>query len=218
MRPLWTANKALDKITALTFTKDGRKLIVGLLHGQLVIYQIEKKKLNYCTTIDCKNRKGKFKAGRKITGLTFLSLNELLVTTCDSRLRLIDLTDYQQIFKYKGHSNTSLPMCASSDNNNTHIICGSEDGNVYIWNKVSTYVPSINPIFTLFKKDRNGSIEFFKPFQEKKMAVTCALFLPMNVMKPTMQKFGLYDIIVGSVFIACGMNGHMRIFVNRLKA
>jgi len=35
-----------------------------------------------------------------------------------------------------------------------YVICGSEDGNVYIWNRVNQYVPAINPMY--FKNSRNS--------------------------------------------------------------
>jgi len=38
-------------------------------------------------------------------------------------------------------------MCAKMSENREYIISGSEDGNVYVWNLISKYVPSINPMY-----------------------------------------------------------------------
>lgn len=37
-------------------------------------------------------------------------------------------------------------MAAMMGEDEEYVICGSEDGKVYIWNKVSRYVPTINPL------------------------------------------------------------------------
>ena len=67
-------------------------------------------RLNYVTRIDCKNRRGKFSSGRKVSGVRFLNSNEVLISTNDSRLRLFNLEDYIQKYKYKGHKNENLQI------------------------------------------------------------------------------------------------------------
>jgi len=59
-----------DHITALCFSHEGERLVVGLATGQCVIYSCDLLgKINYITRIDCKNRRGKFSAGRKVSGV-----------------------------------------------------------------------------------------------------------------------------------------------------
>ena len=41
-------------------------------------------------SISCKNDRGKFSKGRKVTGIEFLSSTIAMVTTNDSRIRFID--------------------------------------------------------------------------------------------------------------------------------
>ena len=55
------------------------------------------------------------KRGRKVTGLEFVnnSGNQLLVTTNDSRIRLINMEDFSMSFKYKGLANKSCQIRAS---------------------------------------------------------------------------------------------------------
>jgi len=50
-----------------------------------------KNRLNYITLINCKNGQGQYSDGRKVTGIYFRNDSEALVTTADSRLRLLSL-------------------------------------------------------------------------------------------------------------------------------
>ena len=61
------------------------------------------------TRVDCRNRRGKFSAGRKVSGIAFLNKQEFLISTNDSRLRVYNLADVNRIkYKYKGHKNENL--------------------------------------------------------------------------------------------------------------
>jgi hypothetical protein len=40
--------------------------------------------------VTCKNRRGKFSNGRKVTGIDFLSANIAMISTNDSRIRFVD--------------------------------------------------------------------------------------------------------------------------------
>jgi WD40 repeat protein len=93
------------------------------------------KNLNYKSRIDCKNRQGKYSAGRKVAGISFLDNLEFLVSTNDSRLRLYSVLDCMQQVKFKGHLNDTLPMVASMDGKGEVLCSGSEDGFVYFWDR-----------------------------------------------------------------------------------
>ena len=59
----------------------------------------------FCGKVDCRNRRGKSSKGRKVTGFHFINNGEdLLVTTNDSRLRLIHMDDFSflQFSMYPG--------------------------------------------------------------------------------------------------------------------
>jgi uncharacterized protein YuzE len=43
------------------------------------------------SVINCKNRYGKYSDGRKVMGIQFINNSEALITTADSRLRIINL-------------------------------------------------------------------------------------------------------------------------------
>ena len=57
-------------ITSVAFSPDGGYVAAGLFQGQVFFYHTEG--LRYHTQIECRNRRGKFKAGRKVTGLQFM--------------------------------------------------------------------------------------------------------------------------------------------------
>ena len=48
-------------------------------------------RLNYISVINCKNRYGKYSKGRKVTGIYSTNNSEALITTADSRIRLLNL-------------------------------------------------------------------------------------------------------------------------------
>jgi hypothetical protein len=54
------------------------------------------------------------KKGRKVTGLVFTDGGtDLLVSTNDSRCRLVHLDDYSMVFKYKGLVNKNVHIHGS---------------------------------------------------------------------------------------------------------
>jgi len=83
--------KSSDVITSLKFSPDAKKLLVGLYKGQCLVYSLDNFKLSYVSVVNCRNRYGEFSGGRKVTGIQFLNNSEALITTADSRLRIINL-------------------------------------------------------------------------------------------------------------------------------
>jgi len=152
----------------------GRKLVVGFASGQCSLYTCDDLgRLNYSTRIDCKNRRGKFSNGRRVSGVRFLGQgNEILISTNDSRLRLFNLDDYTQKYKYKGHKCENLPIEAnvSPDPTMDYIVSGSEDGYVYLWDCICDQTLSTSKQKRLArekgggvfnKKDRIKAYEYF---------------------------------------------------------
>ena len=77
-------------ITAATFSPNGQLAVAGLYNGQCVFYSTDVRHydsacserftqrslpcvqgLKYFTQVECKNRHGKFRKGKKVTGLQF---------------------------------------------------------------------------------------------------------------------------------------------------
>eukprot|EP00826_Nyctotherus_ovalis_P023291 TRINITY_DN178_c0_g2_i11.p1 TRINITY_DN178_c0_g2~~TRINITY_DN178_c0_g2_i11.p1 ORF type:complete len:187 (+),score=43.85 TRINITY_DN178_c0_g2_i11:601-1161(+) len=163
----------------MRFSPDGEKLLVGSFKGKCFIYSLDNSGLHYTSVMTCKNRYGRYSGGRKVVGIHFISNSEVLITTADSRLRLMNLDDFSQRYKYKGHVNTQVQMAATMGEE--HVICGSEDGKVCVWNKTSKYIPSINPKLLGRSATHNDSFEYFQPFGG--VMVTNALFVPSKVLE-----------------------------------
>jgi len=83
--------KTPDIITSVRFSPDGTKLIAGLFKGQCSIFSLKNNTLSYYSVVTCRNQYGEFSNGRKVTGIYFLSNSEALVTTADSRLKIINI-------------------------------------------------------------------------------------------------------------------------------
>mmetsp|Transcript_29502 Transcript_29502/g.53521 ORF Transcript_29502/g.53521 Transcript_29502/m.53521 type:complete len:1028 (-) Transcript_29502:86-3169(-) len=62
--------QAPDAITAARFTPDGKYAVAGLFRGQVYFYDTNG--LKYYTQIACRNRSGKHRAGKKVTGISFV--------------------------------------------------------------------------------------------------------------------------------------------------
>uniref|UniRef100_A0A0N5AIB0 WD repeat-containing protein 44 n=1 Tax=Syphacia muris TaxID=451379 RepID=A0A0N5AIB0_9BILA len=116
-------------VTAMTFVKNGKFAVVGTVDGRCIFYSTDQ--LKYFTTIDVpSSRKNPHK--RKVMGLSVHG-DKLLVTSDDSRIRMYDLRDMALTCIFKGavHDNARIQAAFSPDGK--HIVCGSEDNNIYVW-------------------------------------------------------------------------------------
>lgn len=72
------SQQAKDHITAVSISPDGVRVVIGLNNGQLVVCAYDNQKLNYITSIECKNRMGKYSKGTKVTSVLFLDNTDIL--------------------------------------------------------------------------------------------------------------------------------------------
>lgn len=132
-----------DLVTALAVNAEAGLTAVGLRNGVCMIYEtVQGGKLRFNGQVDCRNRKGRKASGRKVTGIAFFE-DAILVTTNDSRMRLINLQNFSTRQKYKGARNEHAPIRASFSSSFAHVISGSDTGQVYIWNVYSAHVPLV---------------------------------------------------------------------------
>ena len=166
-----------DMVTTTTFSPDGKKAVIGSYKGKCRFYSIEDNRFEYITQIDVKNARGKNSRGKKITGLTYMPGVDrfLLVTSNDSRIRMYD--GFTLCCKYKGHRNATSQIASDFSPGGGFVACGSEDGCVYIWSTINTFIPSVNPFYTGYRKDKNSSFESFTAHSD---IVTNAIFAPQN--------------------------------------
>ena len=115
---------------------------------------------------------------RKITDMQFLTKNEILVTTNDNRIRILNVYDGSVIQKFRGHKNTEGMLRCTYCENYDIIISPSEDKYIYLWNikknkkekKVQKTDKKLN--------QKIHNYEYFKPiYSERKEYCTQCLFV-----------------------------------------
>ncbi|KAJ4980999.1 hypothetical protein NE237_031836 [Protea cynaroides] len=134
-------NDLHEMVTAASYTPDGQGALVGSYKGSCRIYNTSENKLLQKGQIDLQNKKKKSHL-KKITGFQFApgSSSEILITSADSRIRVIE--DVVLVRKFKGFRNTSSQISASLTANGKYVVCASEDSHVYVWKHEGDSRPS----------------------------------------------------------------------------
>ncbi|EOA19973.1 hypothetical protein CARUB_v10000233mg [Capsella rubella] len=129
-KPLCSFTGHLDDVLDLSWSRS-QAAFVGSINGNCRLYSAEDCKLDQTNHIDLQNKK-KAQA-KKITAFQFSPINpsEVLVTSADSRIRILDGTELVQ--KFRGFKNINSQMTASYTVDAKHIVCASEDSQVYVW-------------------------------------------------------------------------------------
>lgn len=63
--------------------------------------------------------------------------NCILASCLDSGLRLLDKSTGELLNQYRGHQNTQYRVDAAFSNTDGEVLCGSDDGKVYVWDLVN---------------------------------------------------------------------------------
>ncbi|KAG6603658.1 WD repeat-containing protein 44 [Cucurbita argyrosperma subsp. argyrosperma] len=122
-----------EMVTAACYTPDAQGAIIGSHKGICRTYTIEDSKLEQKHQVDVQSKK---KAqGKKITGFQFVpgSPTEVLVTSADSRIRILEGTEITQ--RFRGFRNTNSQLTASFSQDGKYVICASEDSQVFVWRR-----------------------------------------------------------------------------------
>ncbi|KAK1439590.1 hypothetical protein QVD17_05410 [Tagetes erecta] len=125
-------NDLHEMVTAACYTPDGQAALVGSYKGSCRLYNTTENRLQQKSQINLQNKKKK-PHHKKITGFQFApgSTSEVLITSADSRIRVVDGVDL--VHKFKGFRNTNSQISAYVAANGRYVVCASEDSNVYIW-------------------------------------------------------------------------------------
>src|SRR5690606_21922882 len=103
----------------------------------------------------------------------------LLITSNDSRVRIYNLSDRTLATKLKGYENSCSQISATFSDDGRHVITGSEDKRVYIWDvatQTSTPLPD-----TTHTIDPNSSKKTpCEYFEAASTIVTAAIFAPSS--------------------------------------
>ncbi|GAB2230751.1 hypothetical protein Droror1_Dr00015037 [Drosera rotundifolia] len=126
-------NDLHEMVTAACYTPDGQGALVGTYKGSCRLYNTSENKLQQKDQINLQNKKKKAHL-KKITGFQFApgSSSEVLITSADSRIRVIDNVDLVHMFK--GFRNTNSQISAAISTNGKYVVSASEDSHVYFWN------------------------------------------------------------------------------------
>ncbi|GLT69368.1 hypothetical protein SLA2020_415250 [Shorea laevis] len=134
-------NDLHEMVTAACYTPDGQGALVGSYKGSCHLYDASEHKLQQKCQINLQNKKKKAHQ-KKITGFQFKpgSSSEVLITSGDSRIRVVDGVDL--VHKFKGFRNTNSQISGSLTANGKYVVSASEDSHVYIWKHEAESRPS----------------------------------------------------------------------------
>ncbi|KAK7389423.1 hypothetical protein VNO78_24455 [Psophocarpus tetragonolobus] len=120
-----------EMVTAVSYTPDGRGALVGTHKGVCLTYDTKDCVLTQTGTIEIRHKKKSHL--RKITGFQFVpgKPSEVLITSSDSRIRLLDGSEIVQ--KFRGFRNANSQIAASFSSDGRYIVSASEDSQVYVW-------------------------------------------------------------------------------------
>ena len=156
---LWTTVKTMP--SSIAFSPDAQQIAVGRSDGVVSLYYTDG--LRFRTDVEVRNRRGRLSGGRKVSGIQFAADGaHMLISTNDSRLRLLRMDDLRCVMKYAGPTLWHTQIHASFDAAGERVICGSEDTGVFVWRTFHDgYTPMINPVYTGYRYDKNKSYESF---------------------------------------------------------
>ncbi|XP_031252605.1 WD repeat-containing protein 44-like [Pistacia vera] len=122
-----------EMVTAACYTPDGQSAFIGSHKGTCRMYSIDDSKLHQLNQTEFQTKKKS--NAKKITGFQFSPSNpsEVLVTSADSRIRILDGLDL--VHKFRGFRNTSSQISASFSLDGKYLVCASEDSQVYVWKR-----------------------------------------------------------------------------------
>jgi WD40 repeat protein len=150
---------------------------------------------------------------------------QLLITTNDSRLRLVGTNDFCMVRKYKGHLNSSLQIRAKFSESGNFIISGSEAKTCNIWNTATRRNPLNVNVTGLNMYDKVKSYEAFEATKCDPPIVTDASFVPASSAKSAIMTSGLFPSLKSldsvshdlssSMILTTDYAGTIRVFLQR---
>jgi len=151
---------------------------------------------------------------------------KLLVSTNDSRLRLIGLDDFCTVRQYKGSMiNNNLQIQARFSESGEYIVCGSESGTVVIWNTATKGNPLNMVVSGLTNYDKVNTHECFEASKANPPIVTDTIFVPSKSMKEALRASRMfpsmdfvsnvaYDMSSAAI-VSCDYEGTIRVFLRK---
>ncbi len=180
-----------------------------------------------------KKRKTKLKKAAKYVKSLATSIRkkkateQVLITSNDSRLRLVGLNDFCMVRKYKGkgHLNISMMLKARFSESGDFIIVGSETGKCAIWNTATGRNPLNVNVTGMSMYDKVKAFEYFEASTASLPIVTEAQFAPSRSTKNAFLNSGLFPSLTSldhihhdfssAMIVTCDYDGTIRVFLRR---
>uniref|UniRef100_A0A6S8WVD0 Uncharacterized protein n=1 Tax=Chaetoceros debilis TaxID=122233 RepID=A0A6S8WVD0_9STRA len=150
---------------------------------------------------------------------------QLLITTNDSRMRLVGMNDFCMVRKFKGHLNACYQIKAKFSESGDFIVSGSESRTCNIWNTATKRNPLNVNVTGLHMYDKVKGYECFEATKADPPVVTDSTFAPGQAVEsaflssrlfPTLQNLSHIDHDFSSaVIVTTDYEGTMRVFLRR---
>ncbi|XP_071798399.1 WD repeat domain-containing protein 83-like [Asterias amurensis] len=123
MDPIQIMDEAKDSISSITVSDF--EILTGSVDGYIRRYDMRNGMLH----ADC--------IGQSATCVNFTKDGQCtLVSSLDNRIRLLDKDTGELLGEYAGHQNSRYRVDSCMNNDDSHVVSGSEDGKIYFWDLV----------------------------------------------------------------------------------
>nr|UNY85658.1 WD40-containting protein [Zea mays] len=141
-----------DIITAVCYRPDGKGAVVGTITGNCRFYDASDNLLRFETQVAVSGKKKS--SLKRITAFEFSASNpsKLMVTSADSKIKILEGTTVTQ--NYSGLRTGSCQSLATFTPDGQHIVCASEDSNIYVWNHENQDEASLKHAKTIWSSER----------------------------------------------------------------
>nr|UNY85630.1 WD40-containting protein [Zea mays] len=141
-----------DIITAVCYRRDGKGAVVGTITGNCRFYDASDNLLRFETQVAVSGKKKS--SLKRITAFEFSPSNpsKLMVTSADSKIKILEGTTVTQ--NYSGLRTGSCQSLATFTPDGQHIVCASEDSNIYVWNHENQDEASLKHAKTIWSSER----------------------------------------------------------------
>nr|UNY85608.1 WD40-containting protein [Zea mays] len=141
-----------DIITAVCYRPDGKGAVVGTITGNCRFYDASDNLLRFETQVAVSGKKKS--SLKRITAFEFSPSNpsKLMVTSADSKIKILEGTTVTQ--NYSGLRTGSCQSLATFTPDGQHIVCASEDSNIYVWTHENQDEASLKHAKTIWSSER----------------------------------------------------------------
>nr|UNY85609.1 WD40-containting protein [Zea mays] len=141
-----------DIITAVCYRPDGKGAVVGTITGNCRFYDASDNLLRFETQVELSGKKKS--SLKRITAFEFSPSNpsKLMVTSADSKVKILEGSTVTQ--NYSGLRTGSCQSLATFTPDGQHIVCASEDSNIYVWNHENQDEASLKHAKTIWSSER----------------------------------------------------------------